>query len=78
MLSMSINDDASFATKAQLLSGIDDIKKYATAQLKTAKDADTKGYMLLTLERIKSPENAKPTMHEQAPPGSPIGCDVEY
>ena len=78
LLAMSINDDASFATKAQLLNAIDDIKKYATAQLKTVTDNKDKGYMLLTLERIKSPEIAKPTMHEPAPPGSPIGCGMDF
>ncbi len=78
LLAMSINEDASFATKAQLLNAIDDLKKYANAQLKTSTDDTSKGYFLLTLERIKNPEKAKPTMHEQAPPGSPIGCDIEF
>ncbi len=78
MLAMSVNEETSFATKAQILNAIDELKKYATTQLKTSTDTKEKGYMLLTLERIKSPENAKPTMHEQAPPGSPIGCDVEF
>ncbi|MGG9963130.1 zinc-dependent metalloprotease [Ferruginibacter sp. SUN106] len=78
LLAVSVNDDASFATKSQMLSAIDDIKKYATAQLKTTTDNNYKGYLLLTLERIKAPEKAKPTLHEAVPPGSPIGCDEEY
>ncbi|GAB2805776.1 zinc-dependent metalloprotease [Ferruginibacter profundus] len=77
LLAVSVNDDASFATKSQMLSAIEDIKKYATAQLKTNTDNTYKGYLLLTLERIKAPEKAKPTLHEAAPPGSPIGCDAE-
>ncbi len=76
LLAVSVNDDASFATKAQLLKAIDDVKMYATVQLKTTADAYRKGYLLLLLERIKSPEKAKPTLHLGAPPGSPIGCDV--
>ena len=77
LLAVSVNDEASFATKSQMLSAIDDIKKYATAQLKTAISNDYKGYLLLTLERIKAPEKAKPTLHEAPPPGSPIGCGIE-
>lgn len=77
LLAVSVNDDASFATKAQLLAAINDIKKYATAQLKIAADNSYKGYLLLTLERIKAPEKAKPTLHEAPPPGSPIGCGIE-
>ena len=76
LLATSINEDASFATKAQLLNAIDGIRNYATAQLKTTTDTNIKGYLLLTLERIKSPEKSKPTMHETAAPGSPIGCDA--
>ena len=78
LLAVSINDDASFATKAQLLKAINDVKTFTTAQLKTTSDNTYKGYLLLMLERIKSPEKAKPTLHQAAPPGSPIGCDMDY
>lgn len=77
LLAVSINDDASFATKAQLLKAINDVKTFTTAQLKTTSDNTYKGYLLLMLERIKSPEKAKPTLHQAAPPGSPIGCDMK-
>jgi predicted Zn-dependent protease len=75
LLAVSINDNASFATKAALLKAIDDIKTKVKSQLKKSKDDTQKGYLLLTLERIKSPEKAKATLHEAAPPGAPIGCD---
>ena len=78
ILSVSVNDEASFATKAQMLKSLEDIKTFATVQLKTTANNTYKGYLLLTLERIKSPEKAKPTLHETPPPGSPIGCDIEY
>ncbi|HRH50800.1 MAG TPA: zinc-dependent metalloprotease [Panacibacter sp.] len=78
ILSVSVNDEASFATKAQMLKSIEDIKTFVTAQLKTTTDSTYKGYLLLTLERIKAPEKAKPTLHEAPPPGSPIGCDLDY
>jgi hypothetical protein len=77
LMATSINDEASFATKAELLKAIDDLKTYATAQLKTTTDASYKGHLLLLLERMKSPEKAKPTLHQVPPPGSPIGCGVE-
>ena len=77
LLATSINDGASFATKAELLKAIDDLKTYATAQLKATTDASYKGHLLLLLERMKSPEKAKPTLHQVPPPGSPIGCGVE-
>lgn len=75
ILANSIADDASFATKAAMLKAIDDIKKYAESQLKTAADDTYKGYLQLTLERVKAPEKAKPTLHLPTPPGSPIGED---
>jgi hypothetical protein len=75
LLSLSINDKASFATKAAVNKALNDIKQIATA--KTNSDDETKGYMLLTLERMKAPEKATPTIHAAAPPGAPIGCDVE-
>ncbi len=77
LLSVSINDDASFAVKAQMLKAIDELKTLATTQLKTTTDNTYKGYLLLTLDRIKFPEKAKPTLHEAPPPGSPIGCNMD-
>ncbi|SHL00368.1 zinc-dependent metalloprotease [Flavobacterium xanthum] len=74
LLAVSVNDSASFATKAGLLKAIDDLKTKVTAQLKKTKNNTQKGYLLLTLERIKSPEKAKATLHQTAPPGAPIGC----
>ncbi len=78
LLSASISNDASFATKAAMLKAIDDIKTYAEAQLKTPKNDAYKGYLLLTLERIKAPESAKPTLHMPQPPGSPIGDEDSF
>jgi hypothetical protein len=73
ILANSISNDASFATKAAMLNAINTIKAYAGEQLKVTKDETYKGYLALTLERIKSPDKAKPTMHLPQPPGSPIG-----
>ena len=77
LLAVSVDEDASFAAKAQILKTIEDLKLFAAAQLKAATDNANKGYLLLTLERIKSPEKAKPTLHQAAPPGAPIGCSMD-
>ncbi|MDQ6757976.1 MAG: zinc-dependent metalloprotease [Bacteroidota bacterium] len=74
LLYVSVNDDASFATKAAVLKALNEIKNLINGQLNSATD---KGYYLLTLERMKAPEKAKPTLHIVAPPGSPIGCDLD-
>ncbi len=74
LLAGSINNDASFATKACLQHALNEIKSFAESQLKTSKVAVDKGHFELTLERIKKPLEAKPTLHSVAPPGSPIGC----
>ena len=77
LLGASVSGDASFATKAAMFKALDDIKTYAETQLKASKDDSYKGYLLLTLDRIKAPEKAKPTMHIAQPPGSPIGDEEE-
>ncbi len=74
LLAVSVNNDASFATKACMQHALNEIKTFADAQLKTSKIAVDKGHFELTLERIKKPLDAKPTLHSVAPPGSPIGC----
>jgi hypothetical protein len=79
LLSVSINTDASFAVRAAALNGIETIRTWVVSQQKStpSPDAATKGYLLLTLERIKAPEKAFATLHMAAPPGSPIGSDTD-
>ena len=76
LLSTSINDKASFAVKGFAQKALNDIKTFAEAQLKSTSDNTYKAHLSLTLERLKSPEKAKPTsLHTEIPPGAPIGCD---
>ena len=76
LLSTSINDKASFAVKGFAQKALNDIKTFVEAQLKSTSDNTYKAHLSLTLERLKSPENAKPTsLHTEMPPGAPIGCD---
>ena len=76
LLGVSLNENISFATNAAITKAIEDIKNYATAKLSSA-NATTRGYLLLTLERIKNRLEGKPFVPEPMPPGSPIGCDME-
>ena len=76
LLSVSTNDQASYATKAAVLATIETLKKNMTIRLKKTKDNTEKGYLLLSLERIKSPEKAKVAIASTIPPGAPIGCGM--
>ncbi|MES1219102.1 MAG: zinc-dependent metalloprotease, partial [Bacteroidota bacterium] len=75
LLAASINDNNSFIVKSNLQKALNDLKAFIETQSKTATDETYKGHFLLALERIKKPENAKPTIHKEIPPGAPIGCD---
>jgi hypothetical protein len=77
LLAASINDNNSFAVKGTLQKTLKDLKAFIEAQSKTTIDEVYKGHLLLALERMNKPENAKPTIHKEIPPGAPIGCDWE-
>ena len=78
LLSSSIDDNASFISKAVVNKALADLKTFIEAKKKTTVDAIYSGHLLLALERMKTPEKAKPTLHAEIPPGSPIGCDMDY
>lgn len=75
LLAVSVDDNASFQTKATVTKALSDLKKYMDAQHKIVKDESLSAHFLLALERMKSPEKARPTIHKEIPPGAPIGCD---
>ncbi len=76
LLSASVSDQLSFPAKGFIQQGLHDLKAYAETQLKTATDETYRAHLLLALERMKSPEKAKPSQqHEAMPPGAPIGCE---
>ncbi len=77
LLAVSVNDNASFETKAVVQKALVDLKKYIETQQKLVKDESLSGHYMLALERMKAPEKAKPTLHKEMPPGAPIGCDWE-
>lgn len=77
LLAVSIDDNASYQTKAVTQKALNDLKTYIQAQQKTSQDAAYTAHLAYALERMKAPEKAKPTIHKEIPPGAPIGCDVE-
>jgi hypothetical protein len=77
ILVTSMNDNASFPVKAAITKAIADIKALSEMELKITKNTTEKGYLLLTLERIKSPEKAQTINHIAIAPGSPIGCGMD-
>lgn len=76
LLGVSLNGSISFATNAAITNAINDIKNLATAKLSST-DQTAKGYLLLTMERIKNRLDGKPFEPQPLPPGSPIGCDLD-
>ena len=78
LLALSVNDNASYAAKAQAQKTLDELTDFIKKELKHTKDGNYKAHLLLAQERMKAPEKAKPTIHEQIPPGSPIGCEEDF
>jgi uncharacterized protein YpbB len=57
---------------------LSDLKVWIESQQKISKDASYTAHLILALDRMKKPEDAKPAiLHEEIPPGSPIGSDWE-
>ncbi|HTE13418.1 MAG TPA: zinc-dependent metalloprotease, partial [Chitinophagaceae bacterium] len=78
LLSLSVDEAASFAARAAAQKALADLKTYIEEQKKTAKDETYAGHLALALERMKAPDKAKPAIqHAAMPPGAPIGCDME-
>ena len=75
LLAVSIDDNTSFGAKAVVLKALQGFKKYIEQQQKVVTDETRLANFILALERMKSPEKAKPTLHKEMPPGAPIGCD---
>jgi Met-zincin/Domain of unknown function (DUF5117) len=75
LLAASVNENNSFITQAVLQKTLSDLKIFIENKKKMATDGLYAGHLLLALERMKKPENAKPTIHAAMPPGAPIGCE---
>jgi len=78
ILAASVDEKASFATKAQLRWELDRLKPLLEDLRVRNKDGADEGNISLALERMKNPAGAKGTVRVVVtPPGSPIGCDEE-
>lgn len=77
LLSASVNDNNSFIVKGILQNSLNELKTFIETKLKSSNDNTYEGHLRLALDRMKNPEAAKPTLHKEIPPGSPIGCDWE-
>jgi hypothetical protein len=74
LLAASANESNSFITRSVLQKALNDLKIFIESKKRVATDGLYSGHLLLALERMKKPENAKPTLHAAIPPGAPIGC----
>lgn len=77
LLATTQDENASFAVRAIALKAVTDLKKWIETKNAGIADEIYAGHLLLALERIKTPDKAKATQHREAPPGAPIGCDME-
>lgn len=74
LLAASVNENNSFITQSMLQKALSDLKMFIENKKKVPSDGMYSGHLMLALERMKKPENAKPTIHANMPPGAPIGC----
>ncbi len=77
LLATVADDNNNFAARSAAQKGLDDLKTFIEAQKKNTNDDMYAGHLALAMERMKSPDKAKPTQHKEMPPGAPIGCDWE-
>lgn len=77
LLAVSVDDNASFQTKAIIQKALEELTGYIKAQQKIVKDASQLAHFTLALKRMEAPDKAKPTIHAAIPPGAPIGCEED-
>jgi hypothetical protein len=76
LLSASVDEKSSFATRAQLRHTLDRLKISLEELRSKAGDQPDEGNLALALERMKDPSKARTAAHSiTIPPGAPIGCE---
>lgn len=75
LLASSVDENLSFAARGAVQKSLSDLKTWVEEQKKTTTDILLQNHYALALERMKSPDKAKPTIHAAIPPGAPIGCE---
>ena len=76
LLASSVDESVSYAARGPILQAISSLKTFAQEKVSSV-DPLYAAHLALALERMKSPEKAKPTTHLMIPPGAPIGCSEE-
>lgn len=78
VLASSVDEQLSFPARASMGATVAELKKQLEEMAKTATDPLYKAHLQMALDRFKSPEKVKPTIHAVPPPGAPIGCEDGY
>ena len=78
LLASSVDEQLSFPARAFMGATLAELKKQLEEMAKAATDPLYKAHLQMALDRFKSPEKAKPTIHAVPPPGAPIGCEDDY
>ena len=75
LLSSSVDEQVSYPARIMITSVNAEFRKWLEDKVKSATDAVERAHWQLAIDRFKSPEKAKPTLHAAPPPGAPIGCE---
>lgn len=77
LLAASVAEANSFAVKACMQKALKELRAFIESTMKSNNDPTYQGHLVLALERMAKPGEAKPTLHKEIPPGAPIGCEWE-
>jgi hypothetical protein len=75
LLACSIDQKLSFGARSDVKQAIKELNVFFDTAYKTNKDASYKAHLLEALDRMKKPEDARPALLKEIPPGAPIGCE---
>lgn len=75
LLAASVNEELSYPARGTVLHQMATLKDFITSQAKSVSDSSYAGHLKLALQRMETPEKAKPAVHKAIPPGAPIGCE---
>ena len=73
ILRLSQDEQSNYQVKAICFDRLQQLKKYAAAQLKI--NPDLAAHFSYTIERIDHPKDISVPVRKEIPPGAPIGCD---
>ncbi len=75
LMAATLDNKMNFAARAIVKNHLTALKKDIEKKAKRADAPLWKGHYELALQRMEKPEEAKTSVHAEAPPGSPIGCE---